>query len=162
MVRLGHLESPIEDGRGQLRFSEDYAELVHPDAPIKAAPDGVVMALDFASVYRDLQRVWGPMESFSLRHMAMAACVAPICVESWERKAIIGTTAHRGRGNRKKYGFAELVAVCIIGALRRRGVSLNACRAVHRFIIGNPAPAAEGPGQGSDQLFVEETENLQA
>jgi DNA-binding transcriptional MerR regulator len=164
MNKLEHLDKLIALGKKQMRFSEEHAWLAHLDDPIDADQDGVILAFNFAETYHKLQRTFRNLESFSLRHMAMAAGAAPICVESWERKGVITTTAHRGYGKRKKYGFGDLVAVFVIAALRRRGVSLNTCRAVYRLIAGTSAQAIEAPVQDQrgadrqdDQVTLQES-----
>ncbi len=113
------------------------------------------------------RRIIDPVvRAYGIGEVARLTGVSRITLHVWDRSGFLAPTMTRGgngTGNRRKYSFADVVAVRMARALREEGISLQALRKVSKYLreregVDNPFAERYLAVQGDDVVMVRKDE----
>lgn len=133
MLPPDHLKENFRRREKYLVIVNDQGFMASEDASFKRA--GGAGAAQF--LVMDLENLWGRLPlligdqtAFTKRELATAAAVTVDQITNLECKGLIGPSV----GRPAKFSAVDLFTVCIVGSLRRAGVSKTAIRKAASYI----------------------------
>ena len=113
-------------------------------------------------------KVSSEMRAYGVNLVSKLTGLHPVRLHRWDQTGFIQpsiTTGGRGRGNRRKYSFTDILALRVAKRFRDEGVSLQALRKVVAYIrrledVQNPLAERRVILREGDLLLVEQDQLL--